>query len=86
MIKRIYRYLFPKWKYIYKIETYKFEGVKLQRAYEMYREHPIHHRIQGFMWDSQGGCWSYLSNDETNVIKKLIKIGTYTYNEGESND
>ncbi len=61
---------FHKWKDICSIHNKTFRGRSIPCPSIEYRTCPVCGLVQDFMWDSQGGSWSYVGDDAAKIIKE----------------
>ena len=58
--------------------TYKHQKFLYSKQYwevrdSAYRIHKKTKHIQKYAFDSQGGCWYYISQDESDIIKQIMR-------------
>lgn len=61
---------FHKWKDICTSHDRTFRGRSIPCSSIEYRICSVCGLVQDFMWDSQGGSWSYVGDDNAKIIKE----------------
>lgn len=67
-------HIFHKWEPIYQIEYDTFLSEKVERKWERFRRCVKCGEIQEYNYDSQGGSWSYIGNERSEILVKKLKV------------
>ena len=64
-------HLIHRWHYIDRTKSHTFCGHTVHDKYREFRQCKVCGKTQQFNWDSQGGCWSTLDAQRTEIFNSV---------------